>query len=290
MNERDRPAEGAGHAQDARCRYGNLPRQPLDLRGSEFSGIPGRLDAPSQVLDILQGVRLGHVVPGLPGFFQLGNVGFQFGLQFLIGGGGAAVVGFQPFHRGGGGLLLPGLRSFRLFRGLVGRIHFLVVAVDDLLKVFVKVISPFRSEIQIRHFVVEDFKDVIHLFQLLPEFLGGQHGVGDFVNKPGQSRVVVEGGFHPGAGGGQGVGVLVKFGIGVFQGLFIFRAHAVLHGGAGFFSDRFDVVQGVGYLVDGVRASAGFLGGFPGLVDGFRCLVGAGGIGGRSDVDVQVSV
>ena len=44
MNERDRPAEGAGHAQDARCRYGNLPRQPLDLRGSEFSGIPGRLE------------------------------------------------------------------------------------------------------------------------------------------------------------------------------------------------------------------------------------------------------
>ncbi|WP_143296686.1 hypothetical protein [Akkermansia muciniphila] len=290
MNERDRPAEGAGHAQDARSRNGDLPGQPLDLRGSELSGIPGRLDAPSQILDILQGVRLGYVVPGLPGFFQFGNVGFQFGLQFFIGGGGAAVVGFQPFHRGGGGLLLPGLCGFRLFRGLVGGVHFLVVAVDDLLKVFVKVISPFRPKVQIRHFVIEDFKDVIHLFQLLPEFLGGQHGVGDFVNKPGQSRVVVEGGFHPGAGGGQGVGVLVKFGIGVFQGLFIFRPHAVLHGGAGFFSGRFDTGKGIRDLVHHAGGLRNGFAGFPYPVQGCGGLSGSGSVGGRSDVDVQVSV
>lgn len=158
------------------------------------------------------------------------------------------------------------------------------------MKVFVKAISPFRTEIQIRHFVVEDFKDVIHLFQLLPEFLGGQHGVGDFVNKPGQSRVVVEGGFHPGAGGGQGVGVLVKFGIGVFQGFFIFRAHAVLHGVAGFPGSRFDTGKRICDLVHHAGSLRHGFAGFPYPVQGCGGLSGAGGVCGRSDIDVQVSV
>ena len=46
------------------------------------------------------------------------------------------------------------------------------------------------------------------------------------------------------------------------------------------------IVQGIGYLVDGVRAFAGPLGRFPCLVNGFRSLVGSGSVGGRPDVDV----
>ena len=79
-DERDGTPQGTGHAKDARCSKGDLSGQPLHLSRCELSGIPCRLDAPPQVLDILQGVRLGHVVPGLPGLFQLGNVGFKLGL------------------------------------------------------------------------------------------------------------------------------------------------------------------------------------------------------------------
>lgn len=154
------------------------------------------------------------------------------------------------------------------------------------MQVFVKAIPPLRPKVQVGGSIVENLKDVIHLFQFLPKLFGGQNGIGDFVDKTGQARIVVKIGFHPGTGSGQSISVFVKLAPGVFQSLFLPRSHALTHGGAGIFGSRFDTAQGIGHLVDGFRTFSGSLGRFLGLVDGLRRLVGSGGVGGGPDIDV----
>ena len=154
------------------------------------------------------------------------------------------------------------------------------------MQVFVKVIPPLRPKVQVGSPIVEDFKDVIHLFQFLPELFRGKNAIGYFVDETSQTGVLSESGFHPGTGIGQSVGVFVKLNPGVFQSSFLFRPYTFIHGGAGFLSSRFDVVQGSSYLVQDFRAFAGSLGGFASLVNGLRGLIGSGSIGGCSDIDV----